>query len=222
MSMIKVGIVEDHVLFREGIVSIINSWEGLEVVFQSGDGFTVIDRLNTEERPHVMLVDLSLPSDREVEYNGLDLILDMKREFPQVKLLVLSVNDSEYFIAKLIENGAHGYLTKDCEPDEIQEAITTVYHKGTYINERTLQVIQSKLSGRIPEPKKDKEELTRREKEVLRLVCQQMTADEIGKQLFISTKTVNGHKNNLMQKTNSRNVTGLVMYAIKNGLVELI
>jgi DNA-binding NarL/FixJ family response regulator len=130
------------------------------------------------------------------------------------------VNEDEHVMARLIEQGAHGYLVKDSDPQEVYEAIVAVHTKGSYINERTLRAIQNNL-GKKKKPVSPLLEITRREEEVLQLVCQQHTAEEIAEKLFISVKTVNGHRNNLLQKTGSRNVTGLVMYAVKNGLVDL-
>jgi len=125
----------------------------------------------------------------------------------------------ENFIAQLIEEGAHAYLVKDSDPKEVHDAIVAVHQKGSYINERTLKAIQNNL-GRKKKPKKVDLQITKREEEILQLVCQQYTAEEITAKLFISVKTVNGHRNNLLQKTGSRNVTGLVIYAVKNHIVN--
>jgi DNA-binding NarL/FixJ family response regulator len=112
---------------------------------------------------------------------------------------------------------------KDCDPQELHEAILSVHTKGSYINERTLKAIQNNM-GRRNKPKTlihSSIQLTRREEEVLTLICRQHTSEEIGEKLFISVKTVNGHRNNLLEKTNSRNTAGLVIFALKNGLVDL-
>lgn len=218
---ISIGLVEDQVLFREGIKHILESHPGFQVTFESENGFSVIGRFESESLPDVLLVDLSLPPDGQRPYNGLDLTKDLKVQFPEIGILILSVHDDPYFISELIEHGANGYLVKDSSPDEVYEAITTVHNKGSYINARTLQAIQGRLSGKT-KPQEVGGELSKREVEVLKLVCQQMTTEEIANTLFISPKTVNGHRNNLLQKTGSRNVTGLVMYAIKHHIVEVI
>ncbi|MBI3237958.1 MAG: response regulator transcription factor [Flavobacteriia bacterium] len=167
-------------------------------------------------------VDLSLPPDGKLEYTGVELTRDLCEHFPRIKIIILSVHDDENFIARLIEQGAHGYLVKDSDPQEVYEAIVSVYNKGSYINQRTLKAIQHNM-GKKPKPiLKANDDITKREVEILQLTCKQYTAEEIAEKLFISVKTVNGHRNNLLQKTGSRNVTGLVIYAIKNNLVELI
>lgn len=219
-NKIKIGLIEDQKLFREGIRSIINSESGFEVVFESPDGFSVIARLKeTDVIPHIMLVDLSLPSKDGHEYNGWHVLAELQQHFPEIKSIILSANEDNYLISKMIEEGAQGYLVKDSDPEEVFKAMREVYLNGSYINKRALNAIQAKLNGKVAIPL-GFDELTIREVEVLRLICEQMTSEEIGERLFISPKTVNGHRNNLLQKTGSKNVTGLVMYAVKHNLVK--
>jgi two-component system response regulator NreC len=221
-NKIHIGLVEDQYLFREGMKAILGHWPDINVVFESGDGFSVIDKLNScTQIPDVMLVDLSLPPNGSKEFSGLHVTLALTEAFPDMKILVLSVHDDDNFITQLIEHGAHGYLVKDCNPQEVYEAILAVHHKGSYISERTLKALQHKMNKKI-KSRKLNIQITKREEEILQLVCQQYTAEEIGLKLFISVKTVNGHRNNLLQKTGSRNVTGLVLYAIKNNIIALI
>lgn len=218
---ITIGLVEDQLLFRNGIKAILSSWDNLEVIYESGDGYSVIGSLEqAAQLPDVMLVDLSLPSDGDRPYSGEQLTIDLAEHFPEIKVLVLSAHQDEKFIARLIEIGAHGYLVKDSDPLEVYQAITTVHTKGAYINQMTLMAIQRNIGKRTQSILQPSSELTRREIEILHLVCQQYTAEEIGEKLFISVKTVNGHRANLLLKTGSRNVAGLVMYALRNELVR--
>ncbi len=221
---IYVGIVEDQVLFREGLKAILGTWPEVEVVFESPDGYSVVDKLsNCTTRPQVLLVDLSLPPLGQTEFSGIQVTQAVIQAYPDIRILILSVHDDENFIAQLIENGAHGYLVKDCDPGEVHEAILAVCDKGSYINRHTLKALQNNL-GRGTKPKSlalSPIQLTRREEEILGLICRQLTTDEIAEKLFISSKTVNGHRINLLQKTGSRNTAGLVVYAIKNKIVHL-
>lgn len=222
-AQIKVGIVEDNLLFREGLKAILNSREDIQVTFESPDGFSVINSLHQlPVHPDVMIVDLSLPSHNNQEYTGLNLTQDLLKTFPEIKIIVLSVHMDENFITQLIEHGAHSYLVKDCDPQELFNAIVSVYQKGSYINERSLKAIQHNLNKKRKAKPPLHSQITKREAEVLQLVCQQLTAEEIGEKLFISVKTVNGHRNSLLQKTGSRNVTGLVIYAIKHNIVDFV
>ncbi len=219
---ILVGLVEDQYLFREGMKAILNSWPDIEVIFESAEGYTIADRLSKATHiPEVMLVDLSLPPNGKTEFSGLHVTQYLTGAYPQMKIIILSVHDDENFINQLIECGAHGYLVKDCNPQEVHEAILSVYKRGSYINEKTLKAIQRNM-GKKPGLKKISAELTNREEEILRLVCQQYTAEEIADQLFISVKTVNGHRNNLLLKTGSRNATGLVLFAVRNNIITVV
>ena len=218
---IHVGLIEDQYLFREGMKAIIAEWADVKVIFEAGEGYSVLEKLALlAVVPDVMLVDLSLPPDGNREFSGLDTVKLLLHAYPDMKIVILSVHDDENYIAQLIEEGAHGYLLKDSDPREVYEAIQSVYTKGSYINETTLKAIQHNL-GQKKKLKKSDMEITKREEDILQLICQQFTAEEIAQKLFISVKTVNGHRNNLLQKTGSRNVTGLVLYAIKNRIVEL-
>ncbi|MDR3679372.1 MAG: response regulator transcription factor [Flavipsychrobacter sp.] len=219
---IHVGLVEDQLLFREGMKAILNNWADTMVVFESADGYSVIDKLaESVIIPHVMLVDLSLPPYQQKDFSGLDVTRCLIHTYPEMKILILSVHHDDNFINQLIENGAHGYLVKDSDPREVHEAVVSVHNKGSYINERSLKAIQRNM-GVKTKPRKMAVQITKREEEILQLVCQQHTAEEIAEKLFISVKTVNGHRNNLLQKTGSRNVTGLVLYAIKNSIITLM
>lgn len=221
-NKIHIGLIEDQFLFREGLKAIIATWKEIEVVFESADGHSVIDKLSIGNCiPQVMLVDLSLPPLGNKEFSGLHVTQALTAAYPEMKILILSVHEDENFINQLIECGAHGYLVKDCNPQEVYDAIIAACHKGSYINERTLKAIQKRMGHKI-RPRKPEVPITRREEEILQLICQQCTAEEIAAKLFISVKTVNGHRNNLMQKTGSRNMTGLVLYAIKNNIVTVV
>jgi DNA-binding NarL/FixJ family response regulator len=221
---IKIGLIEDQFLFREGMKALLSFWDKTTVMFESENGFSAEEKLAAlPELPDVLLVDLSLPADGSREFSGIDVTDMVLRRFPSVKVLILSVHQDESFIAKLIEHGAHGYLVKDCDPKEVREAIESVHTKGSYINARTLHAIQGNLGKKtkLKSLHTTNIELTRREEEVLNLICKQLTSEEIAEKLFISVKTVNGHRNNLLQKTNSRNVAGLVVFALKNGLADV-
>jgi two-component system, NarL family, response regulator NreC len=224
---IAIGLVEDQYLFREGMKAILSSWPEFEVIFESDSGNGIVDEFNKGGAvPDVMLVDLSLGKEA---MGGRDVTMALGEKFPDIKVIILSAHQDESFIAEMIESGAHGYLVKDCDPSEVREAILSVFQKGSYINERTLKALQRKPSPSRHATDSDAkakvnvqafiEELTNREKEILQLICQQHTTDEIAEKLFISPKTVNGHRSNLLDKTGSKNIAGLVVFALKNKVV---
>lgn len=218
-ATIKIGLLEDQLLFRKGMMAILAAWPNLEVVFESAEGYSILKKLEeTEVLPDVMLVDLSLPPDEKREFSGLDVTRVLRDKFPDMKVLILSVHEDDHFIAMLMKNGAHGYLIKESSPREVYDAIVSVHTRGFYVNEKTLRAIQgntSKKKNKITLPAiTGLVTLTKREEEILQLICQQKTTEEIAAELFISPKTVDGHRNNLLQKTGSRNVVGLVAFAL--------
>ena len=222
-TTVRVGLVEDQFLFREGMKAIVESWEGMSVVFESADGYSVAQKLeDCAVLPEVMLVDLSLPANGSQEFSGVEVTDMLRTNYPSIGIIILSIHEDENFIAQLIEHGAHGYLIKDSDPQEVHDAILSVHRKGTYINERTLKALQKSIGKKFKSKPLSSPSIqfTRRELEILELICRQLTSEEMGEKLFISVKTVNGHRNNLLQKTGARNTAGLVVYAIKNGLVE--
>lgn len=221
MNTIKVGLVEDQMLFREGIKVLINIDEELDITFESPDGYSVLDRLlQSDHIPDVMLIDLSLPQNGSQEFNGWQVLSTLNQHYPAMRKLILSVNNDPYVIAQLIENGAQGYLAKDIEPQEVIDGIKSVVKNGSYINALALSAIQHKMSGALSEPIEHKY-LTKREIEIVQLVAQGKPTHEIAEELFISEKTVNGHRNNILQKTGCRNAAGLVMYAVRHNIVEI-
>lgn len=218
---ILIGIVEDQYLFRQGLKAIISGWHDVEVIFESDEGYTVIEKLrNLTTRPDVLLVDLSLPADGENECSGLHVTDSVSNAFPEIKIIILSVHSNENFISQLIAHGANGYLVKDCDPREVHNAILSVYEMGSYINMRALNAIQGGLRSKtLPKAMSPPFKLTKREEEILQLICEQNTTEEIAEKLFISSKTVDGHRNNLLQKTGSRNAAGLVVFALTHNII---
>ncbi|MFD0998487.1 response regulator [Ohtaekwangia kribbensis] len=222
--MIRIGLIEDQLLFRKGMKAIIHEWTGMKVTLEASTGVEAVTLLKEAiEKPDVILLDLGLPTDKEPALNGIDLTIHIRSAYPEIKIIILSVHQHEDYISHLIEQGAHGYLVKDTDPEEVREAIHAVTIKGFYLNERTMYAIQNGLSKKKKSKisLNDTTYLTSREKEILDLVCRQLTAEEIAEKLYISVKTVNGHRNNLLQKTGVRNTAGLVVFALKNNLVDV-
>jgi DNA-binding NarL/FixJ family response regulator len=221
---ITIGLVEDQFLFRQGMKAILGTWPDLEVVFESPEGYSVVDKIKAgATQPDVMLVDLSLPPKGKEEFSGKEVTLALREHFPDVKIIILSGHEDENFIADLIESGAHGYLVKDSDPGEVREAIVSVCTKGSYINIRALRAIQNNM-GRKRERNSNLSpggQLTSREEEILQLICRQLTTEQIAEELSISPKTVNGYRISLLEKTGAINVAGLTLFAIRNGIVKV-
>jgi DNA-binding NarL/FixJ family response regulator len=219
MLSIKVAITDDQVLFRKGMASIINTFEGISIVLEADNGRVLLDTLaSANTLPDVVLLDLSMP-----ELNGIETTKILHAQYPSIKIIILSVYGEDRFVTHLMELGVNAYLFKNVEPEEVERAIKTVVEKDFYFNEAFLNAMKNRLSNKrqkilltdnIPST------LTTREIEVLKLICKQKTAQEIGEQLFISVRTVDGHRNNLLEKTGARNSAGLVLFAIKHRLID--
>ncbi|MEM9022957.1 MAG: response regulator transcription factor [Bacteroidota bacterium] len=211
-------IADDHALFRRGLASMIAECSDIQLVSEAENGANLIDQLESDsEHPDVILMDLKMP-----EMDGIEATKYIRNYFPNIKVIVLSMYDDEKFIIHLIEQGAHGYLLKDAEPEEVQRAIRAAMRNGYYFNDHISKVM---LKGLIKKNKvkpsfSKNVKLTGRQVEVLKMICKEMTNQQIAKRLCLSVRTVEGYRNSLLEKTNAKNTAGLVMFAVKNGYVE--
>jgi len=218
MNNIRIALADDHSLFRKGMGRLVADIPGMEVVFEAGDGEELWQYLNAaEEKPDVILMDLDMP-----KLNGIAATALIRKHLPAIKIIVLTVHDEEHFIVRLVEQGADGYLFKNAEVAEVEKAIRDVATNGFYLNEKMIAAIRK---GSALKNKKASfspaVHLTDRELEVLRLICNELTAAEIAAQLFLSVRTVDGHRQHLLDKTGARNTAGLVIYAVKNRLFDI-
>ena len=218
-NKIKIILADDEVLFRKGISFLLQKEENIKIIHEVSDGSELIAFLKQSTmRPDIIIMDLKMPN-----LNGVDATRIIHNDFPEVKIIALTSYDSRSFIANMINIGAASYLVKNTTPAEMISTINEVYSKGFYYNESVLQVIQDGIVAPNVKAKSnfDEDYLTNREKEVMQLICKQMNTHEIADKLFLSPRTVEGHRNNLLLKTDSKNVTGLVVYAIQNKIINL-
>lgn len=220
MSDILISLVDDQQLFRSGLAALIRSVSGFSLLSEAENGQVFLDELESSgSLPDIALIDMEMPV-----MNGVELNAALQKKYPSVKVIVLSTYNQERFIGKMIEAGACGYLTKNCEIDELIAAINSTYRNGFYFNQDTLAAMRNSSQYKSADIKNLSNiaiELTSREKEVLTLLCRELSNIEIGEQLFISPRTVEGHRNNLLSKTGCRNTAGLVIFAIKNNLFQI-
>ncbi|MBL7700733.1 MAG: response regulator transcription factor [Ferruginibacter sp.] len=220
MDKILISLIDDQQLFRSGLAALIRSVEGFTLMSEAENGKVFIEQLEAGDTlPHIALIDMEMP-----EMNGVELNTVLQKKYPSIKVLVLSTYNQERFIGKMIEAGACGYLTKNCEIEELVTAINATYKNGFYFNQSMLEAMrktsQYKAAG-IKNLNNISIEITGREAEILALLCQELSNIEIGERLFLSPRTVEGHRNNLLQKTGCRNTAGLVIFAIKNGFFQI-
>jgi DNA-binding NarL/FixJ family response regulator len=221
MEKIRIALVEDQQLFRQSLSALIRTMDTCVLVAEAADATSFLEMLkNTGALPDIVLIDLNLPGLTGIELNEI-----LRQQYPSIRLIVLSVYSGERLISKMINAGACAYLSKNCDASELVTAITTVHQAGFYINTATLVAIQRASASRnktIRSMDSIPIDLTKREKEILRLICREFNNAEIAEQLYLSVRTVEGHRNNLLLKTGCRNTAGLVLFAVKYSIFEVV
>ena len=213
---ITIAIADDEALFRKGMKLILNEYKDCQIVMEAANGEELLNQLSSAESlPDILLLDLKMP-----KIDGIEAARILRQKYPELKFIVLSTHFSRAFILNMIELGAASYLPKNSEPDEVAKTIRGVYAKGFHYNDEVMAVIRDNLVNKTKTKPHFPFQLTAREKEILELICQQYTTREIGDKLFISPRTVDGHRNNLLAKMNCKNIAGLVAFAIQNQLVK--
>ncbi|MFV8372368.1 response regulator [Flavobacterium sp. LB2P74] len=216
---IKIIVVDDEILFRKGICFLLGRETNIEIIFEASNGDELISFLqkNKNNHPDIIIMDLKMPV-----INGVEATKIIRKEFPELKIIALTSYDSKSFVANMIDVGAVSYLIKNTTPQELLTTIKEVASKGFYYTDYVLKIIQSDvLTKKKTKSNFDSNFLSPREIEVLKLICIQKSTVEIAAQLYISPRTVEGHRNNLLLKTESRNIAGLVVYAVQNELMLL-
>jgi DNA-binding NarL/FixJ family response regulator len=216
---IKIALTDDEQLFRKGISFLLQREDNFKILFEAENGQELIDRLDSKNLPDIVLMDLKMPV-----LNGVETTKVIHKKFPSIKIIALTSYDGKSFITKMIDVGESSYLLKNTNPKVVVHTINEVFNKGFYYDEKVMKTIHENLlssSGKKIKSDLDKKLLSNREREVLELICGQFTTSEIAEKLFISPRTVDGHRNNLLLKTGSKNVAGLVIYGIQKKLIEL-
>lgn len=219
-QMIKIAVADDELLFRKGVVFMLEREEDIDVIFEASNGEELVNYLTESQNnvPDIVLMDLKMPL-----LNGVEATKKIHKLFPDIKIIALTSYDTKPFILNMIQEGASSYLIKNASPIEMINTIREVALKGFYYNELIMQIIKDGQSfgSKLIKSKLDEDFLTIREKEVLELICLQQTTNEIADKLFLSPRTVEGHRNNLFIKTDSKNIAGLVVFAIQNQIVSI-
>ena len=216
MSTIKIAIADDYKIFREGLKVGFSTDENLEVIMEADNGEDLLKALETIT-PDVIIMDLKMPI-----MDGMEATKAVRKKYPNIKVLVVTMYDDDKFIIHLMENGANGYLLKNTEPDEIRKSIYSVHENGYYFNDVVNKALLKKLvlKNNLKPSFNQNVELTERELEVLKLICEEKTAAEIAKDIFLSPRSVEGIRQRLIEKIGVRNTAGLVMFAVKNNMVD--
>ncbi|HEX4875999.1 MAG TPA: response regulator transcription factor [Chitinophagaceae bacterium] len=216
MNKIKIAIADDYKIFREGLKVGFSADDTMEVILEADNGEDLLKGLESA-KPDVILMDLKMPI-----MDGMEATKEVRKKFPGMKVLVVSMYEDDKFIIHLMENGANGYLLKNAEPDEIRRSIYAVHENGYYFNDLVNKALLKKLvlKNNLKPSFNQNIDLTEREQEVLKMICEEKTAAEIAKEIFLSPRSVEGIRQRLIEKIGVRNTAGLVMFAVKNGIVD--
>lgn len=210
-SKIKIAIVDDHTLFRNGVAALMAEFNELEVVFEAENGSQMQQMLLKPPPPQVILMDINMPL-----MDGYAATKWLKEQQPHIKVLALSMFDDDTAVIRMIKCGASGYVLKESKPGELLLAIKTIYEKGVYINE----LVSGKLVRSVTEDD-GLAGFSKKELEFLKLCCSELTYKQIADKLFVSPRTVDNYREALFSKLNIKSRTGLVLYAIQNKIFNL-
>ena len=215
-DQIKVAIADDHKIFRDGIKMALRDKEYLKILWEAEDGRDLMHKLKIKI-PDVILMDIRMP-----EIDGINAISLIRKEFEGLKIIVLTMYDDQEMITKMMEMGANAYLTKTTDPEEIYQAILTCMNDDFYFNELVNKAVLLKLQHKkkvrqfYPNPVK----LSEKELRILKLIAEDKTTEEISKEVFLSPRTIETIRQNMKQKVGAKTIAGLVMYAMRNKLLE--
>jgi two-component system response regulator DegU len=213
---LKIFIADDHTLFRKAMVNLIKGFENVEEVKDAENGKELLTLMKYQQ-PDVAIVDLQMPI-----MDGTETCENIISKYPDVKVIVLTMHDSEKYILHMMELGVHAFLLKNTEPEELEEAIDAVIEKDFYHNDLVATVLRKNVKEKKQghRPSFNAVELSDREREILLLVCQELTNKEIGLKLSLSEHTIRNHRSNIMEKIGVNNMVGLVKFAYDTGLMK--
>jgi len=215
-NLIRLLIADDHEIFRDGLVLMLSKQPHLVLEGQAENGQELVDMVKAKQ-PDIVLTDIKMP-----RMDGIEATRYIRSHFPQVNIIALSMYDEENLIVDMLEAGARGYLLKNADKQEILEAIESVYQDKEFYCQDTsarlaAMIVKSKFN---PYRKSELVEFTDREKDIVKLICLQFTAQQIAEKLFLSKRTVEGYRTRILEKMSVKNTAGVVIYALKHGIIK--
>lgn len=217
-TVIKIAIADDHKIFRDGIKMALSPKEDLKMIWEAEDGKDLIHKM-TIKQPDVLLMDIRMP-----EIDGINAIEMLRKEYDELKIIVLSMYDDQQMISKMMEMGANAYLTKTTDPDEIYEAILTCMNEDFYFN----QLVNNAVMGKLMQKKNIRKHyginvpivFSEKELKILQLLGEDKTTEEISKIIFLSPRTIETIRQNMKNKVGAKTIGGLLMYGMRNKMIE--
>jgi DNA-binding NarL/FixJ family response regulator len=214
---ITIGVAEDQKIYRDGLVNLLNDNDSCKVTIEAENGMEMLMKMKGNI-PDVVLLDYRMP-----ELNGIEVAKKIRQKYESVKILLLSMYDNQEFVVRAVECGANGYLSKDDKPAEIIKAVESVLSTGYYLNDRTSKCLIGELvrQGKVVPSFEGVVEFSRVEMQIIKFICEEKSASEIGVLLYRSKRTIDGYRSGIMKKIGAKNVVGIVMYAAKHKLIEM-
>jgi len=215
-NSIDLYIVEDHKIVRDGLRAMLIGIPDINIIGEASNGIDFLDALN-KSKPHIVILDIGLP-----DISGIEITRILNHDFAEVKIIILTANTDEESIEKAVKYGASGFLSKDVSKEEFLEALRIVHNGEKYFSDSISKIIYSGYIKTIKQNYNDnRKPLSTRETEVIKLICDGLSYKEIAEKLFVSVRTVESHRNNILEKLDLKNNVELVKYAIKNKMAEL-
>lgn len=216
MRNIKIAITDDHALFRKSLSTLLSNYKDLEVVMEAENGPELLHKMKYE-KVDVILLDIQMP-----DMNGIEVCNKLHKKFPHSKILMLTFGAAHSEISKAIDNGAAGFFTKNSSPEELVRAIRNIHHGEFYFEKSLIALMKEVMTGKKTSGRfYPQVEISSREAEIIKLYAEENNGKQIAEMLNISIRTVESHKKNLMEKTNSKNFIGVIIYALENDLISL-
>ena len=213
MNLVRVLVADDHTLVRAGLIKLLESIPDIKVVGEAGDGLALL-KLAEELRPQMVMMDIAMPG-----LNGIEATARLTRCCPDIRVMILSMHQNEEYVRQALRHGACAYLLKDAAPMELEQAIAAVLRGETYLSPAVSSGVLSDYVQRLRSDEPAVNPLTPRQREVLQLIAEGQSTKEIARRLDLSVKTVETHRSQLMKQLDIHEVTGLVRYAMRTGLV---
>jgi DNA-binding NarL/FixJ family response regulator len=217
MEKINVVVADDHKLFRKGLMALLSDFSFINEIYEAENGIALLKLLKElEQLPDVILLDLKMP-----EMDGVEAHQEIRKFYPDIKVIILTMEDDEQYILHLIGEGVNGYLLKNADPEEMEIAIKKVVDKGFYFSDDISSVVFKSLQKSSKKEKVFNPEFTERELEALELICSEYSNAEVAEKMEISIRTAEGYKQKLLDKSGAKNIAGLVVMALKYSWIRL-
>lgn len=217
-AVIKIAIADDHKIFRDGIKMALSPRQNLKMIWEAEDGKDLLHKISIK-KPDVLLMDIRMP-----EIDGINAIELLRKEYDELKIIVLTMYDDQQMISKMMEMGANAYLTKTTDPDEIYQAILTCMNEDFYFN----QLVNNAVMGKLMQKKNVRQHygtqipisFSEKELKILQLLAEDKTTEEISKIIFLSPRTIETIRQNMKNKVGAKTIGGLIMYGMRNKMIE--